>query len=122
MARLSYAIVFTSDMQRGSAFYRETFDLRLRFESPEWSELETGEVTLALHHAAPGEGAPAQGGPPTAGRCQLGFHVDNIEGFHQQMLAKGVPCLRKPTEEFGVILAVYTDPDGLPFSVSQKRQ
>lgn len=122
MARLSYSIVFTSDMKRGIAFYRDMFDLKLRFESPDWSEFETGEVTLALHHAAPGVTASASAGPTPAGQCQVGFSVDDLDGFHEKMVRRGVPCLRPPSEETGVRLAMYADPDGLPFSVSQRRE
>lgn len=120
MARLSHAIVFTSDMKRAIAFYRDTFDLKLRFESPDWSEFESGEVTLALHRASPGGPAPASGESTPAGQCQVGFTVDDLEGFHQKRVTQGVPCLRPPSEESGVRLAIYTDPDGLPFSVSQR--
>ena len=34
-----------------------------------------------------------------AGQCQLGFAVEDIDAFHQEMIAKGVPCLQPPEEE-----------------------
>jgi catechol 2,3-dioxygenase-like lactoylglutathione lyase family enzyme len=39
--RLSYAIVFVSDMSRSVAFYRDVIGLPLRFESPHWTEFAT---------------------------------------------------------------------------------
>ena len=44
--------------------------------------------------------------------------MDDIDAFHEKMIAKGVPCLQPPEEEdFGGKLAGYADPDGLPFWV-----
>jgi hypothetical protein len=37
------------------------------------------------------------------------------------MLSKGVVCLHPPkSEDFGMMLAIYADPDGLPISVVQR--
>jgi len=33
-------------------FYRDVLGLKLKFESPGWSEFVTGETTLALHPAS----------------------------------------------------------------------
>ena len=46
--RLNYAIKFVSDMDAGVAFYRDALGLAPRFQSPFWSEFDTGETTLAL--------------------------------------------------------------------------
>jgi lactoylglutathione lyase len=120
MPTLSYAIVFVQDMQRSVAFYRDVLGLPLKFESPEWTELATEGVTLALHRAEAPATAEAQD-PAPAGRCQLGFSVDDLDAFHAGMTQRGVNCIRPPQEEFGVKLARYADPDGLPFSVSENR-
>jgi hypothetical protein len=75
-------------------------------------------MTLALHYASRPCGAAAVQGE-IAGRCQLGFWVEDVEAFHQDMVARGTPCIQPPTEDaFGAALAVYADPDGLPFSVA----
>jgi hypothetical protein len=61
-------------MRRSVAFYRDTHGLGLKFESPAWSEFETGATTLALHagtRAASGEAATQVG--RAAGTCSLGF-------------------------------------------------
>ena len=49
--RVSYAIVFVSDMKRSVAFYRDVIGLPLKFDSPEWSEFATEGATLALHRS-----------------------------------------------------------------------
>ena len=118
MLKFSHAIVFVSDMAQSIAFYRDVLGLPLRFESPEWTEFDTPGSTLALH-LADGPATPSQSMAP-AGQCQLGFSVEDIDGFHQEMMAKGVPCLQPPEEEDFGKLAEYADPDGLAFSVVEE--
>lgn len=124
MKRIDYAIVFVSDMTRSIAFYRDALGLPLKFESPSWTEFATDGTTLALHQAeVPSLGVMKR--PLPAGSCHPGFQVDDIDAFHQRLLAKGVLCLAPPKiEEFGGKLALYSDPDGLPISISEppKRQ
>jgi lactoylglutathione lyase len=119
MVEFSHAIVFVSDMARSVAFYRDVLGLRLRFESHKWTEFETPGMTLALHLAdAPSHSTASPDAIP-AGQCHLGFAVEDIDAFHEEMVAKGVPCLQPPQEEdFGGRLAGYADPDGQPFWVS----
>ena len=107
--KIHYAIIFVSDMKRAVEFYRDVLGLPLRFESPGWTEFDTEGTTLALHPA----------GENPAGSCRLGFHVENLDAFHQAMEAKGVRCLQPPQQQFGVRLAQYVDTDGLPFSVAE---
>ncbi len=118
MTKLRYALVFVSDMERSVAFYRDVLGWPLTRQSPEWTEFATEGTTLALQHASRPSGAAAVQGE-LAGRCQLGFWVEDIEAFHQDMVARGTLCIEPPREEaFGAKLAVYADPDGLPFSVA----
>ena len=53
-----------------------------------------------------------------AGHCHVGLTVPDINAFHQEMVAKGVKCVQPPKKEDFGTLAIYADPDGLPFSVS----
>ncbi len=120
--RVSYAIIFVSDMKRAIAFYRETIGLKLRFESPGWTEFATEGATLALHAA---EGTSNTQDDPLhvpAGRCRPGLAVANLDEFHQRMVANQVQCLQPPKETFGVRIAQYLDPDGLGISVSEERR
>jgi lactoylglutathione lyase len=117
---LRLAIVFVSDMKRSVTFYRDTVGLPLRFESTHWTEFETGEATLALHLAeVAGESDRSKATPEPPGSCRPGFRVADIAGFHRRMTEKRVPCLQEPKLTFGVQIAQYADPDGLPFSVSE---
>jgi lactoylglutathione lyase len=115
--RVSYAIVFVSDMKRSVAFYRDVIGLPLRFESPEWTEFATEGSTLALHVSDAKATATTAGHTP-AGRCQPGLRVPDIASFHERMVASNVMCVQPPTDLHGTKLAQYLDPDGLTISVS----
>lgn len=118
--RLSYAIVFVGDMARSVAFYRDTLGLPLRFESPHWSELVTGEATLALHASPHGVAGNDPRNLP-AGCCRPGLAVPDLDAFHRRMLEQQVPCIQEPQDQFGTRIAQYLDPDGLGISVSEER-
>lgn len=118
MLKLSYTIIFVRDMGVSVAFYRDALGLQLRFQSPEWSEFETGSCTLALHKAAEGSAPRVEHGKIPAGHCHIGINVEDVDAFHQALTAKSVHCMQPPTmQDFGAKMAVYTDPDGLPISV-----
>jgi lactoylglutathione lyase len=79
--QLGYAIKFVADMDKAVKFYRDVLGLRLKFESPGWSEFGTGETTLALHPAS--DKNPAR-------KVELVFTVADVEAFYRDMSAKGV--------------------------------
>lgn len=107
--RLVYTIQFVAEMEQAVRFYRDTLGLPLKFQSPEWSELATGDTTLALHLASSRN---------PAGKVQLGFRVSDIEGFYREMTAKGFTFTQPPTSEAGSTLARFLEPDGTEVSVS----
>jgi catechol 2,3-dioxygenase-like lactoylglutathione lyase family enzyme len=47
-----YVIKVVADMDKAVKFCRDVLGLKLKFESPGWSEFVTGETTLALHPAS----------------------------------------------------------------------
>jgi lactoylglutathione lyase len=107
--RLNYAIKFVSDMDAAVAFYRDTLGLPLAFESPFWSEFETGETRLALH--------PASDENP-AGSVQLGLGTTDIDNFYAAGQAQGLAFTSPPTDMHGTRLARFRDLDGAEISVS----
>src|SRR6202048_4710887 len=86
-AQLRYVIKFVSDMSKAVKFYRDVLGLKLKFESPGWSEFVTGETTLALHPTS--EKNPA-------GKVELGFTVADVEAFYRDMSAKGFCSACRP--------------------------
>jgi hypothetical protein len=66
-----------------------------------WSEFGTGETTLALHPAS-------EKNPP--GTVELGFTASDVQQFHSDMIARGVPFSMPPTkQDFGGLLAQFLD-------------
>jgi lactoylglutathione lyase len=120
--KVDYVMVNVSEMSRSVAFYRDTLGLALKFESPGWSEFETGATTLALHpgtRAAGSEGATQTG--PAAGTCSLGFSVPDLNSTYAELRERGARFVMPPTEQptEGIRLAVCIDPDGLAISFAE---
>ena len=107
--KLQYVIAFVADMPAAVAFHRDVLGLTLRFQSPGWSEFETGTTTLALHPANAGH-AP--------GTMQLGLSVDDIQAFTASMKARGFRFTREPAPEHGIMLARFLDAGSTEYSVS----
>jgi Predicted enzyme related to lactoylglutathione lyase len=106
---LVYAIKFVADMEAAIRFHTSQLGLTLRFQSPEWTEFETGQTTLALHAASPEN---------PAGTCQLGFRVDDVDAFVAERGSRGVVIVAPPANVHGQKIAKLADPDGAHFSVS----
>ena len=106
IARLAYVIKFVADMDRAVAFYSDTFGFPVKMKTPFWSELDTGETTLALH--------PASDANP-AGSCQLGFNLDDLRGFYA---AAKTTFTAPPRGQHGALLARMIDCEGAEISLS----
>lgn len=106
---LTYVIKYVEDMDRAIEFYTGRLGLALRFQSPGWTELETGDTTLALH--------PASTEHP-AGTSQLGFRVPDIDRFYAEKKELGVEFTSEPTETFGSRIARFRDSEGAECGVS----
>lgn len=109
--RLNYAIKFVSDMDAAVGFYRDTLGMNLLFQSPFWSEFDTGETKLALH--------PASAENP-AGSVQLGLGVEDLDRFHSDAIANGISFTSEPREVHGSRIARFRDPEGAEISISGK--
>lgn len=108
---LRYVIEFVADMDRAVGFYRDTLGLAVHFESPEWSEIATGETTLALHPAS-------SANPP--GTFQLGLNVVDLPSACRELTSRGVCFTRPPARaEYGGMLAEFLDSDGARHSLGE---
>ena len=120
--QIDYVMITVSDMGRSVKFYRDCLGIQLRFESPYWTEFETGTTILSLH----GGGLPssAKSEESKAGTCSIGFQVENINQTYDELKTKGVAFIIPPTDrqEEGIKLAVCVDPDGLPISIAERKK
>jgi lactoylglutathione lyase len=107
--QFKYAIKFVANMDKAVKFYGDVVGLKMKFESPGWSEFATGETTLALH--------PASEKNPV-GKVELGFTVPDVEAFYRDMSARGVLFSMPPKKQvFGGVLAQFLDSEGAHCSV-----
>jgi predicted enzyme related to lactoylglutathione lyase len=106
---LTYVIKFVKDMDKAVQFHVDQLGLKLRFQSPEWSEFDTGATTLALHVASPQN---------LAGTCQIGLGVSDIQHFYSTAMSRGVRFTSPPTELHGQRIAKLRDTDDAECSVS----
>ena len=120
--QLDYAMVVVSDMDRSVEFYRDRLGIPLKFQSPDWTEFQTGTTTLALHGGGVASTGPPAGDPTKqAGSCSIGFTVEDVDKSYEELKAKGIQFVMPPTqrEGEGIKLAVCIDPDGLPIAFAQ---
>lgn len=121
LKQIDYAMIIVSNMERSIEFYRDSLGIPLKFQSPDWTEFQTGTTTLALH----GGGVPRErkGGnaDKDAGTCSIGFNVSDLDQTYEDLKSKGVIFVMPPTprDDQGIKLAVAVDPDGLPISFAQ---
>jgi lactoylglutathione lyase len=116
--RIDYVRVMVTDMDRSIVFYRDLLGLRVRFTSPDWTELDTGHTTLALHAGAKQAGVWDK---RLGGTASLGFYVKDVDAAARELRARGVRLLLEPENRPGepIRLAVIADPDGLEINLTQ---
>jgi len=120
--QIDYTMVVVSDMQASVEFYRDKLGIPLKFQSPDWTEFQTGATTLALHGGGVVGTTPPTGDPTKhAGSCSIGFNVNDVDKTYEELKAKGIRFVMPPTqrEGEGIKLAVGLDPDGLPIAFAQ---
>jgi predicted enzyme related to lactoylglutathione lyase len=104
--QLVEVVVYTRDMGRATAFYRDVLGLEPDFESAHWTTFRTGACTFALH-------AGSQAPDPT-------FEVADAKAEHERLIAAGVEVteIREPVAGLRVFDA--RDPDGNRFSIESR--
>lgn len=120
--QIDYTMVIVSDMARSVEFYADRLGIPLKFQSPDWTEFDTGTTTLALHGGGIIPSNVAEDGKSKyAGTCSIGFNVEDVEKTYSELKAKGVTFIMPPSQRDneGIRLAVCVDPDGLPISFAQ---
>lgn len=111
-------VIYVSDMERSTAFYRDTLGLPLKFTSPGWTEFNNGGTTLALHRHMGGNAGAAQ---PAAGQATLVFVVDELQATYETLKAEGVSFSLEPQKQpSGLTFGVLHDPDGFAITLQQK--
>jgi len=112
-------VIYVSNMERSTAFYRDTLGLPLKFTSPGWTEFSNGGTIMALHKHMGGEAGAAQ---PAAGQATLVFVVDDLQSAYETLKAEGVHFSLEPQKQpSGLTFGVLSDPDGFGITLQQRQ-
>lgn len=106
-------MVNVRDMGRAVAFYRDVIGLSVEMESPEWSALSCGDMSLGLHGGRKDDAVEQTG---------LYFYVDDIRAAVDEAVAGGATLQFGPKESEGegISLADVADPEGNVFGFVQR--
>lgn len=108
--RLSRVILFTADMDRMVAFYRDVLGFKLKTGGKGWKTLDAGACEIALHGGA---------GEPGARPPKRQFDVKDVAATREALTARGAK-MGKVSSRDGLDLCNGKDPDGNPFSLSNR--
>ena len=97
---LDYAILLCSRMDETRAFYRDVMKFPIETDRDNWVSFRVGAALLTLRPRA--KWAVCDDGKSVAGSAaiQLAFRVPPpaVDACHAELVAKGVPILRGPTD------------------------
>lgn len=104
-------VLFTRQMPEMTSFYRGVLGLKLRNDEPGWKEFDASGCVIALHNGTSSIGKR----PP-----KLGFWADDIAAARQELIGRGAK-MSKLMAGGGLTRCEGKDPDGNPFSISDRR-
>jgi glyoxylase I family protein len=96
---LDYAILLCNRMDETRAFYRDVMRFPIEADLPNWVSFRVGAALLTLRRR--GEWMVCDDGKsvPGSAAVQLAFRVPPaVDACHAELVAKGVPILRGPTD------------------------
>lgn len=108
--KLSRVILFTANMEKMTAFYRDVLGFKLKTDEKGWKEFDAGSCGIALHSGTARPGAR----PP-----KLAFDVKDVAATRQMLIARGAK-MGKVSSRDGIELCGGKDPDGNPFGLSNR--
>lgn len=95
-----YAVLLCSRMEETKAFYRDVMKFPIETDRENWVSFRVGATLLTLRPRT--KWVVCDDGERTAGTAavQLAFRVPPpaVDACHAELVAKGVPILREPTD------------------------
>ena len=123
--KVAATVLFVRDVNRCTAFYRDTFKLQYQGSDADGATflLEEGLylILLSPRGAADLLGMPVnelkiEGGP----RGLLAASVADVDAAYEELKAKGVMLVRPPTDQpWGLRTAHFADPEGNLWEINQ---
>ncbi len=110
--KISVVMLGVTDVDRSLAFYHGTLGMAVQFQSPGFTFLNGGGVTLALSRPL----AEARAAAP--GAVEIVFSVANVRAAHASLAARGVEFHQAPRQVTPDSWAAnFVDPDGHQLSI-----
>lgn len=106
--------IYVADLERSAAFYEQTLELPLAVDQGGCRIYRVvGGGYLGICHRA--ETAPA------TGRVIITFVTDDVDGWHQALIARGIQVDHPPAhnERYGIYHFFLRDPDGYLLEVQR---
>ena len=107
---ISGITLFTSEMAKMAAFYRDVIGLKLIEDTPGWKRFEAGKCRLALHKGKSRVGAR----PP-----KIGFYAKDVEKAKAFLEARGAKLSKIYTFET-IAFCNGKDPDGNAYAITNR--
>lgn len=122
--RLHQTFLMVSDIDRSTAFYRDSLGLEVAERGERSTAFETGEAELMLEQDFSEEELAAFGLTPPGEQRGDGVivvvEVEDVEAVHEQAVAAGADVVMEPTEvDWGREMFLVRDPDGYVLEVSR---
>lgn len=113
LKRLERIILYVTDLEKSTAFYRDVLQLAVRVESATRSEFEVGGLILVLEPQFEDQEIDRN----KRSGIVLGFQVQNMDFFYNLLKSKGVVFTEEPMEGEMERRAEFVDPDGYVFAM-----
>jgi catechol 2,3-dioxygenase-like lactoylglutathione lyase family enzyme len=124
LKRLDVVVLFVADVERATAFYRDTLGLPQKSQDPASPAFDLDTTLLLLVSIADAqdllspEVVPLQ--RPAGATSQLVAFVEDVDAVYADLAARGVAFVRPPIDRaWGLRTAHFADPDGHIWELSQ---
>ena len=109
-------IIWTDDLERLAAFYRDTLELTPHSVRPNFVAFRWGDMRLSV-----GEHAEVDGPTREPHRVMVNLATSDIHAAHAKLTGRGVTFTRPPEQEhWGGWVATFQDPDGNTLQLLQQ--
>lgn len=108
LTKVHSVLIWTEDLGRLVPFYRDVLGLK--------PEMENEGFVVFQSEAGPqlglGQHSQVKGRSKDPNRVMVDFLVDDCQAEYQRLQSQGVEFVRPPSQENGVTIATFRDPDG----------
>lgn len=100
IGNLDYTVILCSRMAQTRAFYRDIMQFPIEVDLENWVSFRVGAALLALRPRGVWSVCDDGKTLPGSAAVQLAFRVapPAVDACHAELVAKGVPILREPTD------------------------